>query len=275
MQYEDLLYDVTDGVAAITINRPETRNALRVRTFEELTAAIRRADVDAAVGVITLTGAGDKAFSSGGDLHMARELTTAHRAREHFVHRMMGLSREIVYSDKPVVCVVNGVCVGGGAEIMTFCDFVIAADDALIWFLGTAIGGFCWWGPAQLLPLQAGLRRAEEILYTSRKLSGREAAELGIATESVPRADLAGAVDATCKRILGVSPEGVRLTKASLRATKEILLATMSLSAESAVAAHESSDVLASFDAFLHGEEMDWRARRAAAAQPRTSGRSD
>jgi naphthoate synthase/2-ketocyclohexanecarboxyl-CoA hydrolase len=261
--YEDLLYEQEGGVATITLNRPAALNALQVQTFEELERAIRRADGDPATGVVVIAGSLDsKAFCAGGDVRMATGMTTTEAIREHYVHRMQRLSWLIVMAGKPVVCVVHGACVGGGAELALFCDVVIAAQDSYFCFNGTEIGGSSWWGAPQLLPLMVGLRRSEEILYSSRRVGGAEAAEIGLATRAVPRAELAAAGRETCEMLLARSEEGVRLTKAALRATKEILLSTMSSSAEAAVAAHQGSDVLAAFEHFLRGERIDWRARR-------------
>jgi 2-(1,2-epoxy-1,2-dihydrophenyl)acetyl-CoA isomerase len=116
-----------------------------------------------------------------------------------------------------------------------------------------------------------GMRRAEEILYSARRVSGAEAAEIGMITRAVPAERLEAEARETCEMLLDRSSEGLRLTKGALRATKEIVLATMGSAAESAVAAHEGSDVVAAFEAFLRGEQIDWRARR----RERGSGRGN
>ncbi len=262
-RYEDLLYVAEDGVATITLNRPERLNALRAQTFDELGQAIRRADCDPAIGVVVIAGSPDsRAFCAGGDVQMATELKTTEAIREHYLHRMYRLSWLVVMAQKPVVCVVHGPCIGGGAELALFCDFVICAEDAYFSFKGTDIGGSSWWGGAQLLPLMVGVRRAEEILYSARRVSGSEAAEIGMVTRAVSGEALGSATRETTAMLLDRSSEGLRLTKGALRATKEIALATMASGAEAAVAAHEGSDVVAAFEAFLRGEQIDWRARR-------------
>jgi len=260
----DVRFEVGAGVATLTIDRPEALNAMRIQTFEELERGLREADGDPSVGVVVLAGSTQsKAFCAGGDLHMAKEFTTTMAIREHYFHRMQRLSWLLVNSQKPVICAIHGPCIGGGAELSLFCDFVIASEDAYLSFNGTEIGGSCWWGATQLLPVMVGLRAAEDILYTSRRVGAPEAAELGLISAAVPAASLDRAVSERCELLLERSDEGIRLTKAALRATKEILLATMSASAEQAVAGHEGSDVLAAFDAFLAGDRIDWRARRA------------
>jgi len=261
--YEDLLYAVEGGVATVTLNRPAKLNALRERTFEELADAVRRADTEPSVGAIVIAGSPDsRAFCAGGDLGMATAMRTADAIRDHYFNRMSLLSRRVLDAGKPVVAAVGGACVGGGAELALFCDQVIVAEEAFFAFNGTEIGGASWWGAPQLLPLMVGLRRAEEILYSSRRVGGGEAAAIGLATRAVPGAELDAAVRDTCELLLDRSAEGLRQTKAGLRATKEILLATMSAAAESSVGGHPG--VVAAFEAFIGGERIDWRAQRAA-----------
>src|SRR5437879_1401796 len=238
MNYADLTFDRADGVATITVNRPDKLNALRTETYEELTDALERASADETVGVVVLTGAGDRAFSAGGDLTMAQTMLTGlHPARDHFFRRMLPVSTAIMHAGVPVICAVNGACVGGGAELSLFCDYVIAAEEAFFIFNGTQIGGCSWWGAPQLLPVLVGLRRAEEILYESRRVEAAEAERIGLITRAVPRSLLKSEVDKRCERLLDLSAEGLRLTKAGLRATKELLLATMTVQADMNAAA--------------------------------------
>lgn len=259
--YEDLLYAEEGGVATITINRPEKLNALRERTFEELEDAVRRADCEPGVGVIVLAGSPEsRAFCAGGDLQMATAMRSAVAIRDHYFNRMARLSRRVLDAGRPVVCAVGGACVGGGAELALFCDFVIVAEEGFFSFNGTEIGGASWWGAPQLLPLMVGFRRAEEILYSSRRVGGAEAAAIGIATRAVPRRELEAAVEETCEMLLDRSAEGLRLTKSALRASKELALVTMAAAAEASVGAHDG--VLAAFEAFLGGEPIDWRSMR-------------
>jgi enoyl-CoA hydratase/carnithine racemase len=259
----DLIFEQADGVATITINRPDKLNALRIETYEELAEAFGRAGADETVGVVVVTGAGDRAFSAGGDLTMAQTmLTSLHSARDHFFRRMLPVSTAIMHVGVPVICAVNGACVGGGAELSLFCDYVIASHDAFFVFNGTQIGGCSWWGAPQLLPLLVGLRRAEEILYESRRVGAIEAERIGLITRAVPSSSVQSEVDSRCQRLLDVSAEGLRLTKAGLRATKELLLATMTVQADMNAAATAGPDLHQAFDTFLAGKQMDWRAVR-------------
>jgi 2-ketocyclohexanecarboxyl-CoA hydrolase len=261
--YEDLLYDVSDGVATMTLNRPDKLNALRVQTYEELIDALRTAGADEHVGVVAITGAG-RAFCAGGDIEMAQTvLTSEHAARTHFFARMIEVSKLILALDKPVVCAVHGACVGGGAELITFADIVIAGESAFFLFNGVEVGGGNWWGATQLLPLLVGMRRAEEILYLSRRVPAEEADQIGLVTRVVADEALTAATAEVCGRILDLSEEGIRLTKAGLRTTKELLLASMAAGAEMNVSALVKPGLHEAFAAFLDGRAMSWRELRA------------
>ena len=270
--FEDIEYEARGGVARITLNRPEKLNALRMQTYEELATALRTAGADETAGVVVVRGAG-RAFCAGGDLEMAQTmLTSEHAGREHFFGRMIGCSNVVLTLGKPVVCAVQGACVGGGAEFTTFADLVIADTSAYFVFNGTAIGGCSWWGGPQLLPLLVGLRRAEEILYLSKRVEADEAAEIGLITKVVAAGELETATDELCQHILDLSEAGMRLTKSALRSTKEILLTTMSASAEIGAAALAKPDLHAAFDAFLEGRKMSWRDLRPTPAAKGASG---
>jgi enoyl-CoA hydratase/carnithine racemase len=269
--FEDILYDVSGGVARITFNRPDTLNSLRIKTFDELVAALRLADEDETVGVVVVAGAG-RAFCAGGDVEMAQTMLTSERAgRHHFFGRMMMASDLAVALSKPVICSVQGACVGGGAELTMFADMVIADETAYFLFNGTAIGGCSWWGAPQLLPLYVGMRKAEEILYLSRRVTAEEAGRIGLVTRVVPAGELETATNELCDSILDLSEEGMRFTKSALRSVKELVLASMSASAEMNASALGKGDLHAAFDAFREGRTMSWRALRpglAADARP-------
>jgi enoyl-CoA hydratase/carnithine racemase len=260
--FEDILYDVDGGVATITFNRPERRNALGMRGYDELVAALRQAEANDHVGVVVIAGSG-RSWCAGGDIEMAQTiLTNEAAARTHFFGRMIEASHWMLALGKPVICAIQGACIGGGAELMTFADFVIADTSAFFMYNGTAIGGCSWWGGPQLLPLVVGLRKAEEILYLSARVDAEEAARIGLVNRVVPVGELETATNEYCQKLLDLSEEGVRMTKAALRATKEILLANMSAAAEMNVAGLAKPHLHAAFDAFREGREMSWRALR-------------
>src|SRR5437762_10095354 len=219
MTYEDILYDARDGVAWITINRPEVRNAFRAKTVDELIAAFRAAWGDPEVGVVVLTGAGDKAFSAGAD---QRERTAGGYAGGSGIgmdrHGLHGVIRAI---PKPVVAMVNGYAIGGGHVLHVICDLTIAADHARFGQVGPKVGsvdpGF---GTAYLARL-VGQKKAREIWYLCRQYSATEALEMGLVNTVVPKDQLMDEARAWAAEILAKSPTALKLAKASFNADTE------------------------------------------------------
>ncbi len=216
MDYQDVAYEARDGVATITINRPEVRNAVRPRTYEELTHAMTRAADDAGIGVVVLTGAGDKAFCSGGDIR-DKPGRDPHAGRIH-VRRMFALSSVMRMMDKPIIAKVRGFCVGGGNEINLFCDMTIASEDARFGQTGPRVGSIPVWGACQLLARYVGERKAREMVYTCRVYSARESLEMGLINQVCSAEELDGVVDKLCQDILDKSPQSIRIAKIALNA---------------------------------------------------------
>ena len=260
--YEAITFEKTDGIARLTLNRPDQLNALKARDYDDLTLAVLEATADDEVGVILISGNG-RAFCAGGDLKEADvELVSESTSRQQFFRRMILLGEAMLHSSKPVVCAVHGACVGGGAELALFADLVIVDATAYFLFNGTAIGGANWWGAAALLPAKVGLGRAEEILYFSRRVTGAEAVELGLANR-LADGDLEEQATRMCNELLNLSEGGIRLTKSALRTTKEMLLVGMTSHAEANVAALESPAFKAARSAFLGDAGLSWRDLRA------------
>src|SRR5215813_14129868 len=218
--FEDILYEARDGIAWITINRPQVLNAFRARTVDELIAAFRAAWHDADVGVAVLTGAGERAFSSGGD--------QSERNQDGYggggggpgldVHGLHGIIRAI---PKPVIAMVNGWAIGGGHVLHVLCDLTIAADTARFGQVGPRVGsvdpGF---GTAYLARL-VGEKKAREIWYLCRQYSAQEALTMGLVNKVVPAADLRAEVETWCREILAMSPTALKLAKYSFNADTE------------------------------------------------------
>jgi len=216
LSYEDILYEAADGIATITINRAEVRNAVRPKTYEELTDAMHRAANDATVGVVVLTGAGDKAFCSGGDVR-DQSKRTPHVGRAH-MRRLYALSSIMRMMDKPIVAKVRGYCVGGGNEINLFCDLTVASEDAKFGQTGPRVGSVPIWGACQLLARFVGERKAREMLYTCRLYTAREALEMGLINQVCSAEELDGVVAELCASILDKSPQSIRIAKIALNA---------------------------------------------------------
>ena len=214
--YRDILYASGDGVATLTINRPDALNALRTATVLELTDAFRRADVDPTVGVIVLRGAGTRAFCVGGD---QKELvsTIGPEGWRKFARELRDLFATMRGAGKPIVAAVRGWCIGGGHELHCFADLTIAHEDARFGQVGARVGG----APifvTRLLPRIVGEKRAREILYLCRQYSADQACSFGLINEVVRGPDFDEAVEAYCQELLAKSPTVLRLMKMGVSA---------------------------------------------------------
>lgn len=213
--FEDILYEKrADGVARITINRPDVLNALRTQTYEELARAFRDAGEDPTIGVVVLTGAGERAFSSGGDVRYQRE-RTADVARVH-LSRTLELGMIMRNLGKPIIAAVKGYAIGGGHELHLWCDLTIAAENARFGQVGPRVGSVPVWGATQLLPRIVGEKKAREMLFLCRQYSAHEAERMGLVNAVVPLDKLEEEVEAWCQEILDKSPTCLRIAKIAL-----------------------------------------------------------
>jgi 2-ketocyclohexanecarboxyl-CoA hydrolase len=217
--YEDIIYQATDGTAWLTINRPDVLNAFRAKTVDELIAGFRAAWNDPDVGVVVLTGAGDRAFSAGGD--------QSERTQEGYggaggigldMHGLHGIMRAI---PKPVIAMVNGWAIGGGHVLHVLCDLTIAADTARFGQVGPKVGsvdpGF---GTAYLARV-VGEKKAREMWYLCRQYSAQEALAMGLVNAVVPAAELRSETERWCRELLEKSPTALKLAKQSFNADTE------------------------------------------------------
>ncbi|MGD0641607.1 MAG: enoyl-CoA hydratase-related protein [Roseiarcus sp.] len=216
--FEDILYEERNGVARVTINRPEKYNAFRSRTVEELIAAFQRAGSNRDIGVIVLTGAGNKAFCTGGD-------QSAHEGK-YDGRGIVGVPIEDLHSlirdvPKPVIARVNGFAIGGGNVLATLCDLTIASESAQFGQAGPKVGSVApGFGTAYLTRL-VGEKRAREIWYLCRRYTAKEALEMGLVNAVVPDAGLDAEVDRWCADLLERSPTAIAIAKRSFNADTE------------------------------------------------------
>ncbi|MBT3930666.1 MAG: 1,4-dihydroxy-2-naphthoyl-CoA synthase [Rhodospirillaceae bacterium] len=219
MSFDDILYETTDGVATITINRPDKLNAFSGHTIEEMIEALQDAGWDKSIGVIVITGAGDRAFSSGGDQSIENKDTEGYGSRRGTtgipIEEFQGLIREV---PKPVIAKVRGYAIGGGNVIATVCDLTIAGESAIFGQVGPSMGsvdpGF---GTAYLARV-VGEKKAREIWYMCRQYTAREALEMGLANAVVPDKDLDEEVARWCADLMDKSPTALSIAKRSFNA---------------------------------------------------------
>ncbi|TIV49196.1 MAG: 1,4-dihydroxy-6-naphthoate synthase [Mesorhizobium sp.] len=209
MPYADILYDVADRIATITINRPKTLNAMTQRTIYELEHAFEAAEKDRNIGVIVLTGAGERGFCSGGDVNWERDEGSE---SDHY-----DLNRIVVDCSKPVIARVNGYAIGGGNHLAYFCDITIAAEHSIFGQngprIGSPAGGFMVSHSANIL----GHKRAREMWLLCRRYTARQMLEWGLVNAVVPKEELDAEVRKWADELLAMSPTCLKIVKASMR----------------------------------------------------------
>jgi naphthoate synthase len=220
-EYEDIRYELAEGIAKITIDRPEVRNAFRPETVIELSDAFNRAREDTSVGVIVLTGEGPLAFCSGGDQRV--------RGDQGYVQESTGVGRfhvtdlhvQIRRTPKPVVAMVAGYAVGGGHVLHVICDLTIAADNARFGQTGPRVGSWDGGFGASVLARQIGQKKAKEIWMLCRQYDAQQALQMGLVNTVVPLEELEEETVKWCREMLGLSPFALRLVKASFNADED------------------------------------------------------
>ena len=224
--YSDIRYDLSgDGIAKITIDRPEVRNAFRPQTLVEISHALSRAREDLDVGVIVLTGEGHEAFCSGGDQRVRGD--AGYLAEDDAARRGVGrfhvtdLQVQIRRTPKPVVAMVAGYAIGGGHVLHVVCDLTIAADNARFGQVGPRVGSFDGGFGASLLASLVGPKKAKEIWFLCRQYDAQEALRLGLVNTVVPVAELEEETVRWCREMLALSPFALRLLKASFNAAED------------------------------------------------------
>jgi 2-ketocyclohexanecarboxyl-CoA hydrolase len=256
MQYEDILYDVTDGVATITINRPDKLNAFRGQTCEELIHAFHRAGWDKSIGVIVLTGAGDKAFCTGGD-------QSAH-AGSYDGRGTIGLPIEEVQTvirdvPKPVIARVQGYAIGGGNVLATLCDLTIASERAQFGQVGPKVGSVDPGFGTAFLAQVVGEKRAREMWYLCRRYTAQQAYELGLVNVVVPHDKLDAEVAAWCAELMERSPTALAIAKRSFNAATESFRGLGSLGMQSLALYYETEESKEGVRAFREKRKPDFR----------------
>ena len=248
--YEDILYDTWDGIAKITINRPEVRNAFRPTTVFEMSKAFEVARDDPTIGVVILTGAGTEAFCSGGDQRI--------RGDDGYVDpkgtgrlNVLDLQVQIRRLPKPVIAMVAGYAIGGGHVLHVVCDLTIAADNARFGQTGPRVGSFDGGYGAGLLARIVGQKKAREIWFLCEQYDATQALEMGLVNKVVPLASLERETVSWCRKMLELSPLALRMLKAGLNAADDGLAGIQQLAGDATLLYYMSEEAQEGRDAYV------------------------
>ncbi len=255
--YTDIIFEKGDGIGKITINRPEVRNAFRPETLDELMDAFNRCRDDQEIGVIIFTGAGTKAFCSGGDQRVRGE---GGYVGGDGVPRLnaLDLQRTIKYLPKPVIAMVAGYAIGGGHVLHLLCDLTVAADNARFGQTGPRVGSFdAGWG-ATYMARVVGHKKAREIWYLCRQYDAQEALDMGLVNTVVPLDQLEEETITWAKEILEKSPIALRFLKAAFNADTDGLAGIQQLAGDATMLYYMTEEGREGKNAFLEKRKPDF-----------------
>ncbi|MBV8528393.1 MAG: 1,4-dihydroxy-2-naphthoyl-CoA synthase [Candidatus Dormibacteraeota bacterium] len=256
-EWEDIRYESSEGIAKITINRPEVRNAFRPTTLFELSRAFDLARDDPSIGAIILTGEGEQAFCSGGDQRIRGD--DGYRDA-HGIGRLnvLDLQVQIRRLPKPVVAMVAGYAIGGGHVLHVVCDLSIAAENARFGQTGPKVGSFDAGYGSGLLARTVGLKRAKEIWFLCEQYDAQTAERWGLVNRVVPLERLEEETVAVCRRILEMSPLALRLLKAGFNADSDGLAGIQQLAGDATLLFYMSEEAQEGRDAYLQKRPPDF-----------------
>ena len=248
-EYEDIIYEKAEGIAKVTINRPEVHNAFRPTTLFELSDAFDDARDDAEVGVIILTGAGEEAFCSGGDQKIRGDAGYIDPRGTPRLN-VLDLQIQMRRTPKPFIAMVAGYAIGGGHILHLVCDLTIAADNGVFGQTGPKVGSFDAGYGSSLLARMVGDKRAREIWYLCRQYTSQEAYEMGMVNRVVPLADLETETVAWAREILTKSPIAIRFIKAAINAAADGAAGQQQLAGDATMLFYMSEEGQEGRDAF-------------------------
>jgi naphthoate synthase len=261
-EYEDIRYEMssppTPGIAKITINRPEVRNAFRPQTIVEISQALERAREDTEVGVIVLTGEGPLAFCSGGDQRVRGDTGYIPEGAKVGRFHVTDLHVQIRRLPKPVVAMVAGYAVGGGQVLHLVCDLTIAADNARFGQTGPRVGSFDGGFGASLLARTVGVKKAKEIWFLCRQYDAQQALDMGLVNTVVPLEELEAETVKWCREMLELSPFALRLLKASFHADEDGLSGIQQLAHDANLLFYASEEAQEGREAYKSKRKPDF-----------------
>jgi naphthoate synthase len=256
--YEDIRYELAEGIAKITIDRPEVRNAFRPETVVELSNAFERAREDTEIGVIVLTGEGPLAFCSGGDQRVRGDAGYVAAGAAVGRFHVTDLHLQIRRLPKPIVAMVAGYAIGGGQVLHVICDLTIAADNSRFGQTGPQVGSFDGGFGASLLAAQVGPKKAKEIWFLCRQYSAAEALDMGLVNTVVPLEELEEETVRWCREMLALSPFSLRLLKASFNAAGDGLAGIQQLAHDTNLLFYMSEEAQEGRDAYREKRPPDF-----------------
>ena len=257
-EYDDIRYEKADGIAKITIDRPEVRNAFRPQTLVEISAALELAREDTEVGVVVLTGEGEKAFCSGGDQSVRGDTGYVAEGASLGRFHVTDLQVQMRRLPKPVVAMVAGYAVGGGHVLHVCCDLTIAADNARFGQTGPRVGSWDGGFGASLLRDLVGTKKAKEFWLLCRQYDAEEALEMGLVNTVVPLDRLERETVAWCREMLALSPFALRLVKASFNAHEDGYAGIQQLAHDTNLLFYGSEEAREGREAFKEKRQPDF-----------------
>ncbi len=260
--YRDIKYETSGGIAKITINRPEVRNAFRPQTLFELSDAFSVARDDPSVGVVILTGEGPLAFCSGGDQRIRGDdgYLGSDSIGKAGIGRLnvLDLQVQIRRLPKPVIAMVAGYAIGGGHVLHLVCDLTIAADNARFGQTGPRVGSFDGGYGSGLLARTIGLKKAKEIWFLCRQYDAQEALQMGLVNTVVPLSELEETTIEWCEQILSLSPLALRMLKASFNAADEGLAGVQQLAGDATMLFYMTEEAQEGRNAYKEKRKPDF-----------------
>ncbi len=258
LDFADICYEHADGVAKITINRPEVRNAFRPETVSEMIDAFHHAHMAEEIGVIILTGAGDKAFCSGGD-QKVRGVQGGYKDAEGIQHlNVLELQRQIRSLPKPVIAMVAGYAIGSGHVLHLVCDLTVAADNAVFGQTGPRVGSFDAGLGSSILARTVGQKKAKEIWFLCRQYDAHSALEMGLVNTVVALQDLEEETLRWCRQILQHSPTALRVLKAAFNADTDGAAGIQELAGNATALFYMTEEAKEGRDAFVDKRTPDF-----------------
>jgi naphthoate synthase len=257
-EYSDIKYELAEGIAKITINRPEVRNAFRPETVVQLSDAFESAREDSSVGAVVLTGEGPLAFCSGGDQRVRGDTGYVEEGNQVGRFHVTDLHVQMRRLPKPIVAMVAGYAIGGGHVLHVVCDLTIAADNARFGQTGPKVGSFDGGFGASLLANQVGLKKAKEIWFLCRQYDAQQALDMGLVNAVVPVERLEEETVRWCREMLALSPFALRLLKASFNAAEDGLAGIQQLAHDANLLFYASDEAREGRGAYKEKREPDF-----------------